>query len=406
MITVKQGDLLATISATGTAEPEEIVDVGAQVNGMISKLGPDPTDPNKTVDYGSKVKVGTVLAQIDDALYKAQAEQADATLANAKANLLQLQAHLDQSEQEWKRAEELRPTKAIADTDYDLDVANYKAARANVAVGDAAIKQAEAALKLARTNVGYCVIQSPVDGVIVDRRVNVGQTVVSSLSASSLFLLAKDLRRMQVWASVNEADIGRIQPGTPVTFTVDAFPNEIFRGKVDQIRLNAQMTQNVVTYTVVVATDNSNLKLLPYLTANLNFEIERRRDVLLVPNAALRWKPRPAQVAPAVRQSVMAFLSSSKGGGKGAPTATTPGEAKSAPPAKQREDHNRVWVKDGDFVRPVEVQIGVSDGVSTEISGDNVKEGMELVIGEIHKETAADDTTNPFAPTPFKGKAK
>ena len=238
-VSVKRGDLTSTITATGTLEPEEIVDVVAQVTGMIASLGKDPTDPNKTIDWGSIVHVGTVLANIDDLLYQAQVDQAQANLMNAQANLLELQAHADQTKQEWQRAEALRPTKAIADTDYDLDVANYKQAVAAVQVGEAAIKQAQAALKTAQTNLGYCTIKSPIEGVVVDRRVNVGQTVVSSLSALSLCLLAKDLRKIQVWASVNEADIGRIQPGTPATFTVDAFPNDVFQGKTDQIRLNA-----------------------------------------------------------------------------------------------------------------------------------------------------------------------
>ena len=164
-------------------------------------------------------------------------------------------------------------------------------AKANVGVDEAAIKQAEATLRQSQVNLGYCKIKSPVKGTIVDRRVNVGQTVVSSLSASSLFLLAKDLSKIQVWASVNEADIGRIQPGVKVHFTVDAYPNDTFLGEVLQVRLNATMTQNVVTYTVVVTTENKDMKLLPYMTASLQFEIERHENVLMVPNAALRWKP-------------------------------------------------------------------------------------------------------------------
>ena len=167
-------------------------------------------------------------------------------------------------------------------------------------MGKATIKQYEAAVAMAKTNLDYCTIKSPVKGVIIDRRVNIGQTVVSSMSASSLFLIAKDLSRMQVWASVNEADIGRIHAGLPVHFTLATYPGETFEGKVTQVRLNAQSTQNVVTYTVVVTTDNPptaeypNGKLFPYMTANLKFEVERHPDVLLVPNAALRWKPQPS----------------------------------------------------------------------------------------------------------------
>ena len=176
-----------------------------------------------------------------------------------------------------------------------------------MAVGEAAILEAQAIRgpgrggpDRAQRNLSYCTIKSPVKGVIIDRRVNIGQTVVASLNAPSLFLLAKDLTRMQVWVAVNEADIGKIHPGQPVTFTVAAFPGETFRGEVGKVRLNASMTQNVVTYTVEVITDNSNGRLLPYLTANVQFELDRRKDVLLVPSAALRWTPSADQVAPRV----------------------------------------------------------------------------------------------------------
>ena len=165
------------------------------------------------------------------------------------------------------------------------------------------VAQAEATLKRALQNLNYCTIKSPVKGVIIDRRVNIGQTVVSSLNAPSLFLLAKDLNRLQVWVSVNEADIGRIKPGQPVTFTVDAQPGDVFPGKVGKIRLNATMTQNVVTYTVEVDTDNSGGKLLPYLTANVTFIVGERKNVLLVPNAALRWTPQLEQVVAEFRGS-------------------------------------------------------------------------------------------------------
>ena len=153
----------------------------------------------------------------------------------------------------------------------------------------------------AQRNLSYCTIKSPVKGVIIDRRVNIGQTVVSSLNAPSLFLIAKDLKRMEVWVSVNEADIGNIHQGQPVSFTVDAYPNEIFHGEVGKVRLNATMTQNVVTYTVEVITDNSSGKLLPYLTANVLFELSQKENVLLVPNVALRWSPQTKQVAPEFR---------------------------------------------------------------------------------------------------------
>lgn len=390
--TIKQGDLLSTISATGTVEPEEVVDVGAQVVGRVKSLGIDPSDPaeKKTVDYGSVVQEGTILAMIDDATYKAQVDQAAASLQRANADLLQYQAKCLQTEQEWKRAQSLRPKGAIADTDYDLAAANYKAAEANVAVALAAIKQSEASLELAKTNLNYTVIKSPVRGVIIDRRVNIGQTVVSSMNAPSLFLIAKDLRRIQVWASVNEADIGRIHADMPVRFTVDAYPGEIFRGKVAKIRLNATMTQNVVTYTVEVVTDNLDGKLLPYLTANVQFEIEQYTDVLLVPNAALRWKPRPEQIDPAMRDAAQPG-SSDKGDG-----------AKNAKQSKERDTRGRLWIDFKDFARFLDVQAGATDGTLTVISGDGLKEGMEVIIGEGRKnDSAAAETTNPFAPKLF-----
>jgi HlyD family secretion protein len=397
-VAVKRDTLSSIISSTGTVEPEEVIDVGAQVVGIIKSLGIDPGDPakKKTIDYGSVVHKDTVLALIDDAVYKAQVAQAQATLDRSKADLGELQAHCDQAEQEWKRAKVLLPSKAIADTDYDLDVANYKAAKANVSVGVATIQQDEAALELAKTNLAYTVIKSPVEGVIVDRRVNVGQTVVSSLNAPSLFLIAKDLRRIQVWASVNEADIGQIHVGLPVRFTVDAYPGETFRGKVIQIRLNATMTQNVVTYTVVVVTDNLDGRLLPYLTANLQFEIEERTNVLVVPNMALRWKPRPQQIDPQVRKTALAAPKAAPGAKQSSAPASV-GD-KPAKPSKERDEPNRVWVPAEEYVRPVEVVVGPSDGSMTEISGDGVREGMKVVIGEGHKDDEDSDTTNPFMP--------
>jgi HlyD family secretion protein len=406
-VAIKRGDLLSTIPATGPVEAEERVDVGAQVVGMIKSLGVDPGDPEKkkTVDYCTVVHKGTVLALIDDAVYQAQKNQAEALLARSEADLLQLQAKCDQAEREWKRAESLYPAKAIADTDYDLAVANYKAAKANVAVGLATIKQNKAALELAKTNLAYTVITSPVEGTIIDRRVDVGQTVVSSLNAPSLFLIAKDLRRMQVWAGVNEMDIGRIRVGMPVQFTVDAYSGEVFRGKVAQIRLNAQSTQNVVTYTVVVATDNSDLRLFPYMTATVYFEVEQRTNVLLVPNAALRWKPRPQQIDPEMRKTA-ASPSAGKGGSREGPAADKPDATKSVLPVKDRGDAGRLWVPVEGFVRPLTVTVGPSDGVQTEISGSGIKEGMEVVIGEGRKDELAEDVTNPFAPKLFGGQRK
>ncbi len=198
---------------------------------------------------------------------------------------------------------------ALAESSYDAYRAAYETAAANMAVGEATVVQAQAtmlqsqaALQRVQRNLSYCTIMSPVKGVVIDRRVNIGQTVVASLNAPSLFLIAKDLKRMEIWVQVNEADIGNIHEGQAVAFTVDAYPGETFVGKVGKVRLNATMTQNVVNYTVEVTTDNSSGKLLPYLTANVRFEVTRREGVLAVPNAALRFIPQVAQIAPAYRE--------------------------------------------------------------------------------------------------------
>jgi HlyD family secretion protein len=394
---VKRGDLLPTIGATGTVEPEEVVDVGAQVAGKIVRFGIDEDDPKKPVDYCSVVREGQVLAEIDDVIYKAQLDQAEAALQRAEADLEQLRARLEQTADEWKRAEQLRPAKAIAETDFTLAKAAYKTATANLAVGQAMINQSKAALELAEANFHYTIIKSPVNGTIIARRVNIGQTVVASLNAPSLFLIAKDLRRIQVWASVNEADIGRIRRGMPVRFTVDAFPGEVFRGKVLQVRLNANMTQNVVAYTVVVVTDNVDGKLLPYLTANLQFEVEHRTSVLQVPDAALRWEPQPQQIAPDAAEN-----SSPSAAGevndKGVSTTAPSSDASRGTSANDREERGRLWIVEEGLVRPIDVKVGVSDGTVTEVSGDKLIEGMAVVVGQSSPSADSGESTNPFAP--------
>jgi HlyD family secretion protein len=255
------------------------------------------------------------------------------------------------------------------------------------------------------------VIKSPVEGEIVDKRVQIGQTVVSSLNAPSLFLIAKDMSRMQVWASVNEADIGRIRPNMPVRFSVDAFPNEEFKGKVILIRNNATSTQNVVTYTVIVETDNSSKRLRPYLTTNLKFEIDERNDVLTVPNAALRFKPKIEQVALEYRDALANEKKSKKpNDSPGSPSGkdkegATGGGDRSAKGGK-KDEAKHLWVKEGELLKPIDVQTGVSDGVVTEVTGTAITEGLDVVLGELRKDQAGDETTNPFAPKMFGGPKK
>src|SRR3954470_12119027 len=312
---VTRGDLMLTIAATGTLKPREEVDVGAQVAGQINTFGSDAD--GKPIDYGSKVLPGMVLARIDDAVYATEKKTAAAELEVAKAGVIraerdldQMKAKLYQAQRDWERAERLGPSDALAQAAYDQYRSTFEQAKANVGIGDAAIiqakaqvLQAEASLDRAERNLGFTVIKSPVEGIVVDRRVNIGQTVVASLNAPSLFLLATDLRKLKVWVSVNEADVARVKPEQPVSFTVDALPGEQFTGKVSRVRLNAQMTQNVVTYIVEVDTDNESLKLLPYQSASVRFEVDRRDNAILAPTAALRWEPRPEQVAPEFRET-------------------------------------------------------------------------------------------------------
>ncbi|MFO1431667.1 MAG: efflux RND transporter periplasmic adaptor subunit [Candidatus Competibacteraceae bacterium] len=395
-VAVKRGDLVATISATGTVVPEEVIDVGAQVAGKIVAFGKDRN--GKAIDYGSTVEEGTVLAQIDASLYsadaaqaRAQVQQAKAGLERAQADLGQLQARLVQTERDWNRTRKLGPSEALSQSDFDAAQSAYEIAKANLAVGRAAIdqareavSQAEAQLRRAEQNLEYCVIKSPVKGVIIDRRVNIGQTVVASLNAPSLFLIAKDLKRLQVWVAVNEADVGNIRPGQAVTFTVDAFPGQVFQGEVGKLRLNATMTQNVVTYTVEVNTDNSSGKLLPYLTANVKFLVSERHDVLLVPNAALRWIP-PGSVAGTERTASAAGQRSAQANATAEPGRPEPGRG-------------TVWVPEETTIKPIPVQVGLSDGAFTEVQSEALKEGTPVIVGEQQAAASSSGYTSPFAP--------
>jgi HlyD family secretion protein len=384
---VKRGDVVATIGATGTIEPLEVVDVGAQVAGRISSFGTDRD--GKTLDYGSVVEEGALLAKVDESVYAADLSVAKARELSAAANLEQMNARLDQASAEWKRAQDLFAGKLISQGDFDTAKANYEIARANVSVANSGIAQARADLEKAQRNLDFCTINSPVSGVIIDRRVNIGQTVVASLNAPSLFLIARDLTKMQIWVAVNEADVGRIKPGAPVTFTVDAFPGREFQGVVGKVRLNATMTQNVVLYTVEINIDNPGKLLLPYLTANVRFVLSRETNALLVPNAALRWTPSSlAQIAPDARPNnpIDPPVNDPPGGGQ-------PSKEGSG----QKSSRRTLWLRDGAFVRPVEVTAGTSDGVNTAVAAEGLQEGQEVVTGETTA-SAQTDVKNPFLP--------
>ncbi|MEG2076216.1 MAG: efflux RND transporter periplasmic adaptor subunit, partial [Victivallaceae bacterium] len=296
-------DLMRSISATGTVEPEELVNVGAQVNGKIMSFGADAQ--GKVVDFGSKVTKGMVLALIDDIIYKAELQeaqaakqQAHAAIITAKASIKDAQANELLAKNNWERAQILYKEKSMTKRDYESNQAAYDSAIAQTEKSQASLNEAEAKLLTseatlikAQRNLEYCTITSPVDGIIIDRRVSVGQTVVSNQTASSIFLVASDFQKMQVWVSVNEADIGAIKPGMPVQFFCDAFPGVEFRGEVFRIRLNATLSSNVVTYIVEVNADNADGKLIPYLTANVKFIRTEHKNVMALPSSILRCNP-------------------------------------------------------------------------------------------------------------------
>jgi HlyD family secretion protein len=433
LATVKRGDLLSTIAATGTVEPEEVVDVGAQVAGQVIEFGKDANA--NPVDFGSVIEANTMLAKIDDSLYAAdtasaaaQVWQAQASQVRAEADLATMKAKLVQAQNDWERAQKLGMSDALSASLFDGYKAAYETAKANVAVDEAAIEQAkanvaqtQAALQRCQRNLSYCTIMSPVKGTVISRRVNIGQTVVSSLNAPSLFLIAKDLRRMQVWVAVNEADVGSVYPDQPATFTVDAFPGQVFHGDVHQVRLDAVVTQNVVTYTVVVTFDNSDGKLKPYMTANVKFELDRRSNVLIVPNAALRWTPQAEQVAPEFRQASAeaspraartqpATQSVAAADSQADPSPASPaGDTSSTRPAARTSRRGSgagvLWVTQDKYVRPVQVRVGITDGTATEVRGPDLKEGLEIVMGEQQQNTAAKTAVSPFTPQIRRGGA-
>lgn len=385
-VPTRRGELRSTINATGTIEPVEVVEVGAQVPGQVRAFGTDPLDPQKPVSFGTRVEAGTVLARLDDALFRTRVDQSRGRVARAEADVEQAVVKLGQAERERDRTAKLRARNAaiVAIQEYDAAVTNFESARATLAVARATLAVARADLAEAEVNLGYTTIRSPVKGVILDRRVNLGQAVASGPGVPSLFLIAKDLGRLEIWSSVNEADIGSIHEGQLVRFTVSSLPRETFEGKVSQIRLNASMNQNIVTYTVVVSVDNSGGRLLPYLTARLTFEVQVRRDVMLVPNAALRWQPRVQNVIPEARETYAHQLR------RRAPDRSDPGLPGADGPD---EPNGLVWLQQGEMVRPVEVRVGLSDGVLTEIRAEGLNEGTPVVVSASRVEPDADATS-------------
>jgi HlyD family secretion protein len=276
---VKHGDTPGSILATGTLEPETVVEVGAQVAGLIRKLGDDPRDPQKTIDFGTPVEAGTILAQIDPTLYQTRAEQAKAQLRKARAALQSAEVRAAKAERDWQRIKDARSRQAVAREESDDIQCRHEVSRAEVEGAQADVGLAQAVLKEADSNLAFTAIRAPMKGIVIDRRVVVGQTVGNNASAPSLFVIASDLKKLQIWVSVPEADIRHIHDSQDVRFTVEAFSGKEFMGVVakNQPRLNATLTNKVVSYTVVVEVDNPDGKLLPYSTAKVRFLGDQRK---------------------------------------------------------------------------------------------------------------------------------
>lgn len=279
---VQRGNIRVTISSTGTLSAISTVTVGSQISGQVTEV---------LVDFNSKVSKGDVLARIDPSTYRAQLEQGDAAIASARAQLAQAQASLRNARLDFQRKQDLVQQKLIARSDFDLSRAALAQAEAQVKAAQAQIRQQSAAVKNTQVNISRAVIRSPVDGVVLTRKIEPGQTVAANFSAPELFTIAEDLSKMQIELSVDESDIGQVRVGQTVHFTADAFPERQFKGVVKQVRLAAATTNNVVTYPVIVTVDNGDGTLLPGLTVNAEIEVSKRSDVLKLGNAALRFRP-------------------------------------------------------------------------------------------------------------------
>ena len=347
--TVGRGDITQTVSANGTLNPIVLVNVGTQVSGTVTRL---------YVDFNDKVEKNQPLLELDQSLLAAQARQSEANVGNVSATL-------DLARANEARMQALFAQEYVSRQELDQAVQARKSAEAQLA-------QARAAAEKDRVNLGYTVIRSPVSGIVVDRVVDLGQTVAASYQTPTLIKIAQDLSEMRIDSSFAEADIGKIKEGQKVRFTVDAFPDRSFTGEVQQIRMNPTTTQNVVTYNVRVSLANPDHILLPGMTAYVNIGVAESRDVLLVPNAALRFKPAEAD-EPASGNGAQSGAS----GGQGARNGEAKGRGK-----KREGSSGRIYVVEGRTIRPVQVQLGITDNRNTEIVGGDLKEGDTIVVSE------------------------
>src|SRR6478672_10853499 len=415
-VKVDRGDIREVVEATGTINAVTTVQVGSQVSGTISHL---------YVDFNSKVKKGELIAQIEPSLLQGTLLQAKADLANARANLLTAKANLEKAEAtavqtkaDYARTADLAKEGVMSPQQLDLAKANADSAAASVAGGRALVSQAaaqvqqkEAAVTVAQTNLNYTNIHAPIDGTVIARSVDVGQTVAASLQAPTLFTIAQDLTKMQVYASTDESDVGMIKPGQIVTFKVDAFPKDSFTGRVSHVRLNATTVQNVVTYNTIIDFDNPDLKLFPGMTAYITIPVANAQNTLRVPNGALRYKPDMTadQLRALYKQygltSGQAAGTQSAGNQAGADTGAAArqqrahaegsqgGGADEAPQHTPRVDVAVVWkLRPDKTLEPVRIRTGITDHTVTEVAQilkGQLNEGDELVTGGVAASSGA-----------------
>lgn len=348
---VERGEIVQRVLATGTVNPVTLVLVGSQVSGTISNL---------YADFNSPVKRGQVVAQIDPAPFQAQVDKARADYRTAQAEVDKAKAEVEVARLMLSRMKAVRERDLVSQAEVDDAQARHDTAVAQLAAAQAKVAQTRASLDLAETNLHYSTIRSPVDGVVVERAVDVGQTVAASFQAPVMFKIAADLAKMQVDTHVDEADVGRVKVGQKATFTVDAYPGEEFEGQVVQVRNAPQQVQNVVTYDVIVNVDNRKLLLKPGMTANVSIITAIKPDVLKVPNAALRFTP---------------SLGEGEEGRRAEPAA-----------AASKGGRQRVWVPgEGGRPRPVDIAVGVSDGVHSELVSGGLKEGQRVIVEELEE---------------------
>lgn len=402
---VEKGDIRQVIEATGTINPVTSVQVGSQVSGMIYKL---------YVDFNSKVTQGQVIAEIDPKLFQgavlqaeADLKSAQALLAAAKANLTRDQATLKQNKLDYDRAVSLAQQGVVSQQQLDQARATYDAISAQTGSDRAAIQQAEAqiaqrtaSLRVAQTSLDYTIIRAPINGTVVNRSIDIGQTVAASLQAPTLFTIALDLTKMQVYAKTDEGDVGQIRPGHSAEFQVDAFPKEVFHGVVRQVRMNATTVQNVVTYDTIVDFDNPDLKLFPGMTAYISIPVASANDVTKIPNAALRYKPElsPDALQQLYRQNNIVISPPAQASRSADVRPEQSGAAPRERPAPNSNGNNGsaaaiVWKTLPDkSLQPVQIHVGLTDHAYTALTGGDLKPGDELVTGAT---TAKKDAKGP-----------